>query len=264
MHLINSNLQKISGTLRIASAMCFIGHGIFGIITKPIWCNYFGVFGIGHDMAYHIMPFVGGVDILLGLSFLVIPTPAVVCWLVVWGFLTASLRPLSGEPFAELIERAGNFGAPLALLMLCKGKGHFSNWFRPMQLINTFDDNLKPKFIGCLQWTGFFLLLGHGMLNLNEKRSLVLQYSSLGFANSVLTAQVAGLFEIICAFLIIVKPFKTLILGLIIWKISTELFYPHYEIFEFIERGGSYGVLLALWFSLERSTQKTFQMANLT
>jgi len=34
------------------------------------------------------------------------------------------------------------------------------------------------------------------------------------------------------------------------------LFYPHYEIFEWIERGGSYGVLLALWFiTKERSTR---------
>ncbi len=38
---------KIHYTLRIASAMCFIGHGSFGIIKKAIWSNYFGVFGIG-------------------------------------------------------------------------------------------------------------------------------------------------------------------------------------------------------------------------
>ncbi len=41
--------QKIYYALRLASAMCFIGHGAFGIITKPIWVNYFDVFGIGHD-----------------------------------------------------------------------------------------------------------------------------------------------------------------------------------------------------------------------
>ena len=33
--------------LRIAAAMCFIGHGAFGIITKEGWLPYFAVVGIG-------------------------------------------------------------------------------------------------------------------------------------------------------------------------------------------------------------------------
>ena len=32
------------------------------------------------------------------------------------------MRPLSGEPFAEFMERAGNYGAPLALLLLTYSK----------------------------------------------------------------------------------------------------------------------------------------------
>jgi hypothetical protein len=55
--------KKIYYALRIASAMCFIGHGAFGIITKQIWCNYFGVFGFGHETAYAMMPYVGVMDI---------------------------------------------------------------------------------------------------------------------------------------------------------------------------------------------------------
>src|SRR5579862_3385575 len=110
--------QKIYYTLRLSAAMCFIGHGAFGIITKPIWCNYFAVFGIGHDLAYRLMPLVGTIDILLGLSLLFYPLRAVAGWLVCWGLITATLRPLSGEPVAEMIERAGNYGAPLALLLL--------------------------------------------------------------------------------------------------------------------------------------------------
>src|SRR5579864_444016 len=96
--------QPIHSTLRIASAMCFIGHGAFGVITKAIWCNYFAVLGIGHDTAYTLMPFVGTFDICMGLLILFYPLRIVFGWLVVWGFITASLRPLSGEPFAELIE----------------------------------------------------------------------------------------------------------------------------------------------------------------
>ena len=95
--------QKIYYTLRIASAMCFIGHGAFGIITKTIWCNYFAVFGIGHDMAYQLMPILGFVDILMGLSLLFYPTRVVLIWLIVWGLITAALRPLSGEPIAEFL-----------------------------------------------------------------------------------------------------------------------------------------------------------------
>ena len=40
------------------------------------------------------------------------------------------------------------------------------------------------------------------------------------------------------------------LLTLLIWKIGTELFYPHLELFEWIERAGSYGSLLALWLAL--------------
>src|SRR5882757_3860090 len=114
--------QKIYYSLRIAIAMCFIGHGAFGIITKPIWCNYFAVFGIGETLAYRLMPLLGAADVLLGILMLIRPMRAIAGWLVVWGLVTATLRPLSGEPFAELIERAGNFGAPLAFVLLSAGK----------------------------------------------------------------------------------------------------------------------------------------------
>ena len=64
---------RIFWTLRIASAMCFIGHGSFGIITKPIWCNYFAVFGIDKIHAYQLMPLLGAADVALGLIMLFYP-----------------------------------------------------------------------------------------------------------------------------------------------------------------------------------------------
>src|ERR1700761_9269811 len=131
--------KKIHYTLRFAAAMCFIGHGSFGIITKEVWCNYFAVFGIGHNMAYHLMPILGSVDILMGISLLIYPTSIILLWLVIWGVITASLRPLSGEHFAEMIERAGNYGAPLTLLILCGFGKNFRNWFtwiNPDTLVN--------------------------------------------------------------------------------------------------------------------------------
>jgi hypothetical protein len=42
-----------------------------------------------------------------------------------------------------------------------------------------------------------------------------------------------------------------MILTLLIWKMASEFFYPHYELFEWVERGGSYGTLIALWFAID-------------
>src|SRR6185437_4890842 len=73
---------------------------------------------------------VGATDILMGILLLIYPIRAVAGWLVCWGFVTASLRPLSGEPFGEMIERAGNFGAPLALLLLSSSpSGGLKGWW---------------------------------------------------------------------------------------------------------------------------------------
>lgn len=246
--------QKIYYTLRFACAMCFIGHGAFGIITKQIWCNYFAVVGIGHDMSYTLMPYVGVIDILLGLSLLVYPLRVVAGWLVIWGFITASMRPLSGEPFAELIERAGNFGAPFVLLLLQGGfKMPLKKWFTRMDDHVNLDASTLKAVINCLRVFAFLLLLGHGWLNLIQKAGLINQYHSLGFNDPGKTAYIVGLFEIVAAFSVLIRPFANILLVLIAWKIASELFYPKYEIFEWIERGGSYGVLLSLWLAVKKA-----------
>jgi hypothetical protein len=247
-----SNTQKIHYTLRIASAMCFIGHGAFGIITKSIWCNYFALFGISHSMAYRLMPITGTIDILLGIILLFKPIRAIALWLVIWGIITALCRPLSGEPFAEFVERAGNFGAPLALLVLAGGIG-----LTKARLFSTIDPNIpvreknlkEVRIILCI--IIFLLLAGHGWLNLLPKPSLLIQYSSLGFSRPASIALIAGIFEIMAAAAVLIRPVRPLILILLMWKMGSELFYPHFEILEWVERGGSYGTLLALWFCLE-------------
>ena len=246
--------QRIHYTLRIASAMCFIGHGAFGIITKPIWCNYFAVFGIGHDLAYRLMPLLGTVDILLGLSLLIYPLRAVAGWLVCWGLITASLRPLSGEPAGELIERAGNFGAPLALLLLSTPATRgFASWWSKIDAHPQPDARTLTRVILCLRIIVFLLLLGHGWLNWIEKKGLLAQYTSLGFSDPIKTAHIVGIFEMLSAFALLLKPVRPLLLALFIWKMSTELFYPHWELFEWVERAGSYGCLLALWLALDKT-----------
>ena len=232
--------------------MCFIGHGSFGIITKPIWCNYFALFGIGKTMAYHLMPILGSLDIILGIILLFRPVRAIAVWLIIWGIVTALCRPISGEPFGEFIERAANFGAPLCLLLLAGGfKSSFSWLFSTIDPKAPVDERSFTNVKTTLRLIVFLLLVGHGWLNLIQKPGLINQYTSLGFSNPVNASLLAGLFEIMAAIAVLVKPVRPLIFIFLIWKMGTELFYPHFEIFEWVERGGSYGTLLALWFCLE-------------
>jgi len=268
MNTLSSN-QKIHYTLRIAAAMCFIGHGAFGIITKAIWCNYFAIFGIDKVHAYQWMPVLGTVDILLGSLLLFKPVRAVSVWLIIWGIVTAACRPISGESFAEFIERAGNYGAPLALLALAGGIKWNVKWL--FSTINQ-EEPVSEKSLAreklTLRLTVFLLLAGHGWLNLIQKPGLVNQYTALGFSNPVNISLLAGIFEIMAAFAILVKPARPLILVFFIWKMGSELFYPHFEIFEWVERGGSYGTLLALWLCMDPAyktenrfiKQKTFSI----
>ncbi|HEX5150868.1 MAG TPA: hypothetical protein VFW07_05440 [Parafilimonas sp.] len=246
--MMKTSVEKnVCYTLRIASAMCFIGHGAFGIITKEIWCNYFGVFGIGRDMAYAFMPYVGTMDIIMGLIILFYPVRIVFGWLILWGTFTALLRPLSGEPFAEFIERAGNYGAPLALLLLTYSAR--STWLKTISLKQVqFNTMITRRVTICLRIVVFLLFLGHGWLNLIEKKPLLEQYSSLGFSNPEVVAHIIGSLEILAGAITLIKPIHSILLIFFIWKMASELFYPHWEIFEFIERGGSYGSILALWF----------------
>jgi len=248
-------------TLRVASAMCFIGHGAFGIITKEIWYNYFAVFGIAHDTAFRLMPLLGAVDILMGLVILFYPVRILFLWLVLWGTITAALRPLSGEPFAELLERAGNFGAPLAFLLLYGAGKNFSSWFRKVDYTGRMG-NIKTVRV-CLQAVVFLLLIGHGWLNLIGKKGLLSQYGSMGFHDVHQVASILGVMEIGMAFTILVKPLRPLVLIFLVWKIGVELFYPRYEVFEWIERGASYGSLLALYLVIqpEASVRRRLQWA---
>ncbi|HEY4154261.1 MAG TPA: hypothetical protein VGM24_02515 [Puia sp.] len=241
--------QKIHYTLRVGTALCFIGHGSFGIITKAVWCNYFAVFGIGTRLAYQLMPWLGSFDILLGLIMLILPLRIIPAWLFIWGLITAACRPLSGEPVAEFFERAGNFGVPFTLLVLSGGLTK-ANLFSTIDPDLPADDKTLRRVFLFLKVIVFMVLTGHGILNLMDKKSLLDQYGSLGFSNPAKVALTVGLFEITAAVSVLIRPVRSLVLLFFVWKMGTELFYPHYEFFEWVERGGSYSALLALWFAI--------------
>ena len=258
-----SNSQKIHYTLRVAAAMCFIGHGAFGIITKPVWCNYFALLGIGKAAAYQLMPIVGIVDISLGIILLFKPVRAIAVWLVLWGTMTALCRPLSGEPLAEFIERAGNYGASLCLLLLAGDIQFNFPWlFSSMNPKDPVSEKSLARVKTTLRIIVFLLMAGHAWLNLLQKPGLINQYTSLGFSNPVNVSLLVGIFEIMAAVAVLVRPVRPLIFVFLIWKMGSELFYPHFEIFEWVERGGSYGTLLALWFCLDPMRQRQGNFSN--
>jgi hypothetical protein len=205
------------------------------------------------------MPVLGAVDILMGLVLLFKPVRAITVWLVIWGIVTAACRPLSGESFAEFIERAGNYGAPLVLLVLAGGiKWNFKWLFSTVDPQEPVPEKSLARAKLILRFTVFLLLVGHGWLNLIQKPGLINQYTALGFSNPVNMSLLAGIFEIMAAMAVLVKPVRPLIVVFLIWKMGTELFYPHFEIFEWVERAGSYGTILALWLCLD----PTYKTAN--
>src|SRR3984893_13833721 len=105
--------------LRVACAAEFVGHGAFGIMTKAAWVPYFGVVGIPPELAWKLMPVIGTVDVTIGLLVgIVRPVRVVLLYMAVWGFLTATIRPLAGESIWEFIERIPNWAIPLAFLCL--------------------------------------------------------------------------------------------------------------------------------------------------
>src|SRR3954447_17731403 len=111
-------VQRVHWILRVAVAAEFVGHGAFGIMTKAAWLPYFAVAGGPAWLAWILMPLVGTWDITMGLLALVLPTRAGLLYMAVWGFWTPLLRPLAGEGVWDLLERAGNFGVPLAFVWL--------------------------------------------------------------------------------------------------------------------------------------------------
>ena len=263
--IMKTTSHSLHYIFRMACAMCFIGHGAFGIITKAVWCNYFGVFGIGQDMAYQLMPVVGVMDITFGTILLVYPMPIAAGWLVFWGLFTALLRPLSGESFGEFFERAGNYGAPLILLLVSSTSGlSLKGWFQKLEPRKIDDEQQWRTITMGLQLIAFALLAGHGWLNLIGKAGLLKQYEALGFSDPLQVAHRVGLIEVGGAVLLLVKPFRQIVLLLFLWKMASELFYPSYEIWEWVERGGSYGVLLGLWLVLRERNYTIFHYFSST
>lgn len=126
-----NNPKLIKWVLRIAVAGEFIGHGVFALQGKKAWIEWFSVFGISDTgLATQLLLLIGLLDIALGILILIKPIRFALLYMALWGFWTALLRPIVGDPVWDFIERWANWGAPLALLLLVGWPKNSKEWFK--------------------------------------------------------------------------------------------------------------------------------------
>lgn len=233
-------LRRTEWCLRIGAAACFIGHGAFGILTKEAWVSYFAVVGIDRDFAYTLMPLVGMVDIAAGIVVLLAPRRLALLYMVIWGTWTALLRPLAGESFFETLERAGNYGVPMALLLMYARARPFAR----AALRPAIDRVTVGRVLLAATVT---LLFAHGALQaITQKPSFAALYAVVGLPKSVVPA--IGLVEMLAAGFALFAPTPALLVAIAVWKLASESLFPlsGAPVWEFIERGGSYTAPIAL------------------
>jgi len=112
------NLKRVEWILRIGVFGTFLGHGVFALLGKQSWIPYFTSIGISEANAMVLLPLIGFLDILVAVSALIKPVRVVLIYASMWAFMTAIIRPISGEPIWDFVERTANWATPLALLYL--------------------------------------------------------------------------------------------------------------------------------------------------
>jgi hypothetical protein len=250
-----STRRGLYWSLRIAVAACFIGHGAFGIITKADWLPYFAVTGIPEWLAWRLQPLIGTMDITMGVLTLVSPRRGVLAWAVFWGFWTALLRPLAGQGIWELLERGGNFGVPLAMLYMSGWGTSIRAWWRYTASPRALEQLNTTRLAWLLRLTTAILLVGHGGFGVvMQKQSWIHYFGALGIGpdtvQSASLIPLVGWFEMLLGVAVLVRPARGLLLAVFAWKLGTELLrLPAGEpVWEVVERGGSFGAPLALFF----------------
>lgn len=226
--------------LRWSAALCFIGHGAFGLLTKVDWLPYFAVFGIGQHAALRLMPLVGSLDMLVASFLLLRPSSAVFAWAAIWTLFTALLRPLAGQGWPEFFERAGNYGPPLTLLLAA------------LQSTRT---NPRLACDTVMRVGTALLLAGHAGCLLTLHKAVLARHMAMFWPNAPVAAESwIGAAELVLAMAVLLRPTAALLVGVCLWKLASESLYPisGAPIWEFVERFGSYGLPLAYAAMLHR------------
>jgi hypothetical protein len=255
---------KIHWLFRLALFCEFVGHGAFGVLTKQAWVSYFTLFGIPEVWAWWLMPVVGSVDIALGTLVLVAPTRAALLYMTVWGFFTASLRPLAGEGWWEFFERAYNFGVPGLMLWMHSAETACNTWFTVITDIPRLTVARVQQYQWALRGIMASMLIGHGGFGLvMGKQNLLRFYDAAGFgvfgAPLPTVSAVLGGFEMLLGVGCLVTQSAPFFLFVFVWKLGTELLYVPAQAYgawwEVIERGSSYAAPL-LWLGFSQVIQR--------
>jgi len=242
-------LAKIKLYLRIAIAACFIGHGMWGLVFKPGWLPFFHLFGIPDNIAWPLIFLVGLKDIICGIWIIYSDSKYLLYWIIFWAIFVALLRPFLGMGMEGFIERAGNYGPPIAML-------YFLTYIWKKEL----SQQLLNQRIGKLEWilriSLFLLLLGHGgvanMLTQNADYKVLIQnLETFGLPTTYAFMTTLAVFEVCLSFIVLFWPrIQGLMWFVLIFKILSESMYPFtfgaYSIFETIERFGDYMIPLLL------------------
>jgi len=241
--------------LRTGVALCFLGHGAFGLITKQAWVAYFGVVGIPEAWAWQLMPWVGAMDVTVAFLAFLWPCRALFAWAAFWAVWTALLRPFAGQGWPEFFERAGNYGVPLAILALTGLRGP---WFaRLPEQWPEMSAPVRRRATLVLQLALAALLAGHAACAVVlQKPGLAQHYEVFAVGDPSGVMRAVGWFEVALAAAVLVFRVPALLVFACLWKLATEsLFFTSgtpAPLFEIIERGGSYLVPLALAYLLAR------------
>ena len=123
-------MKKVEWVLRIGIFGTFLGHGIFAINRKTEWLIYLTTVGIPSNTAPDFLQFIGILDILVAFIILIKPIKTVVIWAFIWAIATALIRPISGLPIWDFVERATNWAAPLALFLIKRWPKNIKGWFK--------------------------------------------------------------------------------------------------------------------------------------
>lgn len=129
-HIFMSNSKILEWVLRFGVAGEFLGHGVFALQGKAAWLGWIKqLTGVPDVTASWMLLVVGLLDILVAIIVLFRPIRLVLLWATLWGFWTALIRPLVGEPIWDFIERWANWAAPLALFFHYGRPRTLKEWF---------------------------------------------------------------------------------------------------------------------------------------
>ena len=104
--------------------------------------------------------------------------------MTVWAVFTAFLRPMAGQGYWEVVERAGNYGIPFAFLVMSGWAKSWREWFEPIVPRPSLEPDAArmAKVAMILRAATAMLLIGHaGYGAFMHKKMLVDQYAAVGF-----------------------------------------------------------------------------------